>query len=297
MLPQFYKVLPPPMRTINVVVNKRHHFLNPFHFHPELEISLILKSSGIRFVGDSVEAFQAGDLVFIGSSIPHCWRNDHSCLHDPLHEAEMLTIHFSRSFVGEAFYQLPECGLINEFLDKARLGVRITGQTQQDISSHLLSLGHQDGINRIITLLTILERLSRSDEIVPLASPGFVNAYSDQGTERINQVYLHVINNLSNNIPLREVASLTNLSETAFCRYFKAKTGKSFSTFLNQIRIGYACKLLIESPQSITQIAYDSGYNSLANFIIQFKGIMQQTPRQYQLKFRLLKNDSKDFLP
>jgi AraC-like DNA-binding protein len=198
----------------------------------------------------------------------------------------MLTVHFSRSFVGEAFYQLPECGLINDFLDKARLGIRITGQTQQEISSYLLSLRYQDGINRIITLLTILERLSRSDEIVPLASAGFVNAYSDQGTERINQVYLHVINNLSNNIPLREVASLTNLSETAFCRYFKAKTGKPFSTFLNEIRIGYACKLLIESPQSITQIAYDSGYNSLANFIVQFKRIMQQTPRQYQSKFR-----------
>jgi AraC-like DNA-binding protein len=275
------------MRTINVVVNKRHYFLNPFHFHPELELSLILKSSGLRFVGDSVEAFEAGDLVFIGSSIPHCWRNDNSCLNDPLHEAEMLTIHFSRSFVGEAFYQLPECGLLNDFLDKARLGIRITGQTQQEISSHLLSLRYQDGINRIITLLIILERLSRSDEIVPLASAGFVNAYSDQGTERINQVYLHVINNLSNNIPLREVAALTNLSETAFCRYFKSKTGKSFSTFLNEIRIGYACKLLIESPQSITQIAYDSGYNSLANFIIQFKRIMQQTPRQYQSKFRL----------
>lgn len=287
MLPQFYKVLTPPMRTINVVMHKRHHFLHPFHFHPELEISLILKSTGLRFVGDSVEAFEAGDLVFIGSSIPHCWRNDNSCLNDPLHEAKMLTIHFSRSFIGEAFYQLPECGPINDFLDKARLGVRITGQTQQEISSYLLSLRHQEGINRIITLLVILERLSRSTEIFPLASAGFVNAYSDQGTERINQVYLHVINNLSNNIPLREVASLTNLSETAFCRYFKAKTGKSFSTFLNEIRIGYACKLLIESPQSITQIAYDSGYNSLANFIVQFKRIMQQTPRQYQSKFRL----------
>jgi AraC-like DNA-binding protein len=284
------------MRTINVVVNKRHHFLNPFHFHPELEISLILKSAGLRFVGDSVEAFEAGDLVFIGSNIPHCWRNNNSCMHDPLHEAEMLTIHFSRSFIREEFYQLPECGLINDFLHKARLGVRITGQTQQDISRRLLSLRNQDVINRIISLLAIIERLSRSNDIVPLASAGFVNAYSDQGAWRINQVYLHVINNLPNNIPLREVASLTNLSETAFCRYFKAKTGKSFSTFLNEIRIGYACKLLIESPQSITQIAYDSGYNSLTNFIIQFKRIMRQTPRQYQSKYKLLKNDNKNFL-
>jgi AraC-like DNA-binding protein len=280
------------MRSINVVVNKRHHFLNPFHFHPELEISLILKSSGLRFVGDSVEAFEAGDLVFIGSNIPHCWRNDNWCLHDPQHVAEMLTVHFCRSFIGDGFYQLPECGLINDFLDKARLGVRITGHTQQEVRNLLLSLGHQDGINRIITLLSIIERMSRSNEIVPLASAGFVNAYSDKGSERINLVYLHVINNLSNNIPLREVASLTNLSETAFCRYFKSKTGKSFSTFLNEIRIGYACKLLIESPESITQIGYDSGYNSLANFIIQFKRIMQQTPRQYQSQFRLLKNGS-----
>jgi AraC-like DNA-binding protein len=114
-----------------------------------------------------------------------------------------------------------------------------------------------------------------------------VQSYTDQGAERINRVYLHVMNNISSPVTLRDVAALTNLSETAFCRYFKAKTGKPFSRFLNEVRIGYACKLLIKSPQSITQIAYESGYNNLANFIIQFKRIMQQTPRQYQSKFRL----------
>ena len=287
MLPQFYKVLPPPASTINVVLNKRHHFSNPFHFHPELEISLILKSAGFRFVGDSVEAFEAGDLVFIGANIPHCWRNDNTCMADPLHEAHMLTVHFPREFLGASWYQLPECEPINAFLEKARMGIRITGRTRQEIAALLLGLQEQDGMGRIIALLTILERLSRSAETAPLASAGFVQSYTDSGADRINRVYLYVMNNLSSPVTLREVAALTNLSETAFCRYFKAKTGKPFFRFLNEVRIGYACKLLIKSPQSITQIAYESGYNNLANFIIQFKRIMQQTPRQYQSKFRL----------
>jgi hypothetical protein len=141
----------------------------------------------------------------------------------------MLTIHFSRSFVGEAFYQLPECGLINEFLDKARLGIRITGQTQQEISSHLLSLRYQDGINRIITLLIILERLSRSDEIVPLASAGFVNAYSDQGTERINQVYLHVIITFPIIYPCGKLPPLRTSAKRPFAVISSPKQGKSFS--------------------------------------------------------------------
>ncbi|TKT89432.1 AraC family transcriptional regulator [Dyadobacter frigoris] len=286
MQPKFHKILTPPSNSINVVNNKRHHFLNPFHYHPEMEISLVLKSSGFRFVGDSVESFESGDLIFVGSDIPHCWRNDQISITDPDHEAEILTVHFPKAFIGDAFYNLPECSAIDIFLKKSKQGIKVTGKTRDEVAEMLLSLNEQDGMSRIITLLSILDRLSKCREILPLASAGFVNRYSDVESDRINMVFLHVINNLSGKITLQEVAALTNLSETAFCRYFKSKTGKRFSGFLNEVRIGYACKILISSNRSITEIAYESGYNSLANFLIQFKSIMKITPRQYQLQYR-----------
>ncbi|WP_159467858.1 AraC family transcriptional regulator [Dyadobacter sp. 3J3] len=286
MQPKFHKILTPPSNSINVVKNKRHHFVNPFHYHPEMEISLILKSSGFRFVGDSVESFEAGDLVFVGSDIPHCWRNDQLCIANSEHEAEILTVHFPKAFIGEAFYDMPECSAIDLFLKKSKQGIKVTGKTRDDIADMLLGLQQQDGMNRIITLLSIMDRLSKSQEISSLASAGFVNRYSDAESDRINMVFLHVINNLSSKITLQDVSALTNLSETAFCRYFKSKTGKRFSNFLNEVRIGYACKILISSNRNITEIAYESGYNSLANFLIQFKGIMKLTPRQYQLQYR-----------
>jgi len=286
LIPQFYKIIPYPATTINVLLHKKHHFFNPFHFHPELELTLILKSTGIRFVGDSVEAFEEGNLVLIGANIPHCWRNHTLSIEDDTHKAEMLTVHFDKNFIGEAFYNLPECTLINALLSKAMHGVKITGTTRNQLARLLITLQKQEGISRIITLLTILKHLSLSLDIIPSASTGFVTTYKD--SERINRVLLYVINNISNIISLKDVALETSMSETGFCRYFKVTTGKTFSTFLNEFRVAYACKLLISSSESITQIAYESGYNNLSNFLIQFKRVMQMTPRKYQAQFKRL---------
>lgn len=289
-LPQFYKVNYPASNTINVVEHRRHYFINSFHYHPELEFTLITKSKGMRFLGDTIEPFSEGDLVLIGSNIPHCWRNDASSLTDTDHKAEMLTVQFCWDFIGNDFYKIPECIAIVDFLQTSKRGLQITGKTRDDISTILLSMNEQTGIHKIISLISALDILSRSTETFPLASIDYVNTYSDAGSSRINNVNIFLVDNFSKQISLSEVASVANMSETAFCRYLKLKTGKTYSQLLNEIRIRYACKLLITSGLTLSGIAYESGYNNLSNFIIQFKAIMKQTPKDYQAQYKIYSN-------
>ena len=287
LLPKFFKINYPASSTINVVEHKRHHFINSFHYHPELEISLIKKSKGIRFLGDNIEPFEAGDLVFIGSNMPHCWRNDAADVSDMNHKAEMLTVQFRWNFIGDDFYKIPECSAIVEVLRMAARGIRVTGKTREEISDILLSLDSLSGISKITSLISILDILSRSAEIYPIASIEYVNTYSNSESSRINKIHQYLVNNFSNQLSLKEVASVANMSETAFCRYLKSKTGKTYSLFLNEIRIKYACKLLVSSALNQTEIAMECGYNTLSNFSIQFKQITGQTPREYQAQFKV----------
>jgi AraC-like DNA-binding protein len=287
LLPKFFKINYPAASTINIVEHKRHHFINSFHYHPELEISLIKKSKGIRFVGDNIEPFEAGDLVFIGSNMPHCWRNDAADVNNLHHQAEMLTIQFSWNFIGDDFYKIPECNAIVEVLRMAARGIRITGKTGQEISEILLSLENLSGISRIISLISILDILSNSTEIFPIASVEYVNTYSNAESSRINKIHQYLVNNFSTQLSLNEVAAVANISATAFCRYLKTKTGKTYSLFLNEIRIKYACKLLVSSALNQSEIAIECGYNTLSNFSIQFKQITGQTPKEYQAQYKV----------
>ena len=245
----------------------------------------------MRFLGDTIEPFEPGDLVFIGSNVPHCWRNHTPALNDPEHEAEMLTVQFKRDFLGDDFYKIAETVSILEFLKSSARGIKVNGLTRQRVARLLLKFKKQEGISRILTLISILDILSQSSEIAVLASEEYIHSYSTVGHSRINKVHLYLINNFHNQIMLRDVASVANMSETAFCRYLKLKTGKTFSQFLNEIRVGYACKLLVTSDFNLSEISVECGYNNLSNFSIQFKLLMKQTPKEYQKRYKVYATD------
>ena len=291
MLPQFHRIGNLP-DSVNVIVNRKPHLTNPYHFHAELEISLILKSKGTAFIGDHVGAFEPGDIFILGANVPHCWRNDSIYLKDETHRAEMQTIYFSWNFLGSEFYQLPECTHILHFLEKVKSGIHITAAHSKHIKPQLLLLKNIRGIRKLTAFISVLDMLSLVKDFQLLATDKFISAYANGSSARINKVYCYLLNHFATDISLKKGAEIANMSETAFSRYFKSKTGSTFTQLLNEIRIRHACKVLVNSDESLTKVAYDCGYNNLSNFIIQFKKVMRQSPNAYRRHYKLYSSEA-----
>jgi AraC-like DNA-binding protein len=255
---------------------------NHWHYHPEIELTLIRKGTGVRLVGDSMAQFEDGDLILLGSNLPHMWRSDSIYFQNiPTLNIEAVAIHFREDFWGAAFMQLPELKPIKEMLDLAKRGIRIMGETRDVVIAAMEKNIHVTGPKRIEFLLGILDVISRSTDYVLLASPGFNKTYDLTTTDKINLIYTYTFNNFKNNISIKDAAEAANLSPNSFCRYFKTRTLKTYWQFLLEIRIGHACRLLIENKGSVAQICSECGFNNLSNFNRQFKALLKITPLQY----------------
>lgn len=259
------------------------YLYNHWHYHPEIELTLIRKGSGIRLAGDSMERFEDGDLVLLGSDLPHMWRSDAIYFQDqPGLQIEAIAIHFGDHFWGPGFLDLPELKAVKELLTKARHGIRIHGITRELISREMENILKAGQVQRITSLLNILDTIAGSKDCTLLSSIGFANSYNIINTDNINKIYHYTFNNFRNKITLKEVAAAANVSPNSFCRYFKSRTLKTYWQFLMEVRIGYACKLLIENNLPMSQVGYTCGFNNLSNFNRQFKLLTQKTPLQYQ---------------
>lgn len=264
----------------------RSAFFNiPWHFHPEFELVLILKSEGKRFIGDNIKGFSAGDLVLIGSNLPHWYRNDaHYYEERDGLEAASIVIQFRQDFLGRDFLDAPEARVIRDLLQEAALGLEIQGATREKVTKMILELSLLNGMDRLLHFLSILNLLSRSQEYITLSHQGNVSINA-KDSERINRIYEFVMKNFKNPISIEEVSDLVNMCPATFCRYFKKRTRKTFTYFLNEIRIGHACKMLIEKDLSIAEICFASGYNNISYFNRQFKSIKKITPQEFKQEY------------
>ncbi len=283
MKPLFRKIIQASGSSFSFVEESPPLFETPWHFHPEYELILIENSTGKRFMGDNIAEFDTSELVLVGPNLPHFWHNDPGC---DLTGARAYVIHFGADFLGDAYFNLPELIPINQLLNSAQTGLKITGQTNALVANLIRQLPALKGFERLMHLQHILHVLSGSGEREPLSSLGFVESFRARPNERVSRVYEYVMYNFRQKITLQAVASVASMSEVGFCRYFKKTTGKPFFSFLNEIRIGYACRLLIESTLNVTQVSYESGFNNLAHFNRQFKLITAQTPQQYRSQFK-----------
>jgi AraC-like DNA-binding protein len=255
---------------------------NHWHIHPEIELTLIRKGAGIRLVGDSMEKFEDGDLVLLGSNLPHFWRSDAIYFQgEPGIHVEAIAIHFKEDFWGGPFLQLPEMKSVRALLDLAHRGLKITGHTKELVSEKMEMMLKAREIQRIELLLHMLHMVATSREFSLLSSQGFTTSYDHTNTDRINLIYTYTFNNYHNPIHIKDVAAAANLSPHSFCRYFKTRTLKTYWQFLLEVRIGNACKLLIENKMSVAQICYECGFNNLSNFNRHFKAMLNKTPLQY----------------
>lgn len=258
------------------------YLYNHWHFHPELELTMIRKGRGIRLVGDSLEEFDDGDIVLIGGNLPHMWRNDPDYFEkDSTLHVEAIAIHFMEYFWGTGFHNLAEMKLIRDLFDQAKQGIRVKGKTRDQVAAKLEAILQVTGVKRIEYLLNILEMIALSSTCELLSSSGFSKTYNLTNTDKINDIYSYTFNHFKSRITIKEIAGVVNLSPHSFCRYFKTRTLKTYWQFLAEIRIGYACKLLIENRITISQICYESGFYNLSNFNRSFKAITKKTPLQY----------------
>jgi len=267
------------------------HIYDIWHFHEELELNFVIRGKGTRFIGDSVQNFEDFDMVLVGSDLPHVWKNTEEYYQESSGlETESVVIQFLPSFLLEAENLYPEFKILKDLYVRSKRGLLINGKTKLHLREKIMLLMNLKGARRTIALLDILVELAECQESKVLASAGFSLYYDQMNDDKINSVFNYIVTNFKGNIILDDAASLANMNTTSFCRYFKSKTKKTFIEYVNDIRIGYACKLLIENKLNITEVCYESGFNSLSYFNRQFKSKTKISPKDYR------KNYNKDLL-
>ncbi len=260
------------------------YFPCPWHYHPEYELVLVLKSTGRRMVGDHIGCFQEGDLVCLGPYLPHVWVNDPLYITGKAgHEADAVVIHFKEDFLGVDFLKIPEMDSFRNFLKLSNRGMAFCGKTKERINALMIGMVNMNGIQRLSSLLSIFDILSHTQEYKLLSSPGqIINFIDPFRKDRFTKIKEYIHQNFDKDISLPEVASMANMAVTTFCNFFKEKYRITFVEYLNSVRIGHACKLLSEKDLNIVDVAYECGFNNLANFNRQFKKHKQMTPTQYR---------------
>lgn len=280
------KVSNQSLRSFSIRKDIVSYFYNQYHYHPEIELLFIEKGTGTQFVGDSIQRFQDGDLLLIGSDCPHYLRSDNMYFQgDDNLQAAALVIHFNPEILGEAFLNLVENRFIQQLLEKSKKGLRISGKTKDAVVKQMRGMLTNSDTNQILELFKLLDFLSQSAELEPLASRIIENNPNDKETARLNQIYNYSAKHFKRKISIEEIAEVANLSSNSFCRYFKNRTRKHFSHFLNEIRVEYACKLIKENQFQVTQVCYEAGFNNFPNFNNAFKKITGKTPLQYSKEF------------
>ena len=247
-----------------------------WHFHDEFELTLIIKSCGNRLVGDSIDSFKEGDLILLGKSLPHTWRNNSA------DGSEALVIHFFDNLLGDKFFDIPEMHKIKRLLDQSGRGLKIVGATNEKVVNLMSEMENNTGSQTIIHLLSILQELAESEEVEVISSEGYANSMNVKDSDRLKRVYEYIMNNFHEDLNLNKAAAIANMSPSAFSRYFKSRTRKSFTQFVIEMKIGYCCKLLINEKLSVADVCYKSGFQNLSNFNQHFKDITGLTPKRYQ---------------
>jgi AraC-like DNA-binding protein len=269
--------------SINFDGNEYDHFYNPWHYHPELELTLIIKSFGQRQVGDSIENFRPGDLVLVGHNLPHVWKNDVIYFTGvDGNKAQAIVVKFLPDFAGPDFFKRHEMTAINRLLfEKAPLGVKLLGSLKKQVTEIMHNLLHMDDTERFIWLLHILHIISKSNEYKLLASASYHNEKT-ANNHRINKVLDYIMEHYQEELTLEKVADQLSMNKNAFCRFFKSTTRKCLFTLINEVRIAKACQLLSETDMNVLQICFACGYSNISSFNKAFKKYKETNPLRYR---------------
>jgi YesN/AraC family two-component response regulator len=270
---------------ISVVERDEPFFKSPFHYHPELELVYIKESHGKRIIGDKLEMFGAGDMVLIGSNLPHVWLNDEIFYKNFPHlKAKSIVVYFNQEVFSKGFYDMQESTKINDLFIRACRGVKIIGKSQELVAKKMEQLLKKKDFEKIIVLMEILHIISTSKEVEYVVHEGYSGASLKSKTDRLSEVYNYISENYKKEISLEEISKIASMTPQAFCRLFKQRTNRHFIEYLNEVRISNACKFLLETSLNVSEIAFHCGYKTMSNFNKFFKKNTGLSPKAYRQK-------------
>ncbi|QNK61538.1 helix-turn-helix transcriptional regulator [Pedobacter sp. PAMC26386] len=287
MKPQFIGISSPQKKNIYIKEVDEPVLISSLHFHDLCELVWIEESYGKRIVGDNIDDFESGDLILMGPNIPHIWHND-TIFHTRETDlrAKALVVYFPIDFLMLLSDDDPTILLVQNFLNKTKRGLKFHGDTKKKLIEQLKEIKNSSGLKRLSNFLATIDIMAASDEYESLTSSAYEISLNENDTKRIHNIYVYLMENFKSDIFLIDVAQIANLTPNAFCRFFKKHTKKSFSRFLNELRIAHACKLLLDKNLSITNICYQCGYQNLTNFNKFFRMIMDCNPSLYRSRFK-----------
>ncbi len=262
------------------------YYPTPWHYHPEMEIVLVTESTGKRFVGDSISDFKPGNLAFLGPHIPHTYKND-----DKYYEAgsalraKSIVIHFTEESLGVDFLKLPEAAMLNKLFEQSFYGVEISGKTNQQVSNKLYDIVSLSGLKRWVCLVDILIDIANSTVDTSSITKARYVGYNEKESNRLCNVFNWIAVNLEKEINLKEAALVAQMNVNAFSRFFSLRTRKTFTGYVQELRLQKAAKLLIEGELPITEICFECGYNNISNFNRQFLNHYEMNPMKYKKTF------------
>ncbi|SHK54484.1 AraC family transcriptional regulator [Epilithonimonas mollis] len=274
-----------PQDSFLVFDRVKKSFDYPYHFHSEVEINFILKGKGYqRLVGDHIGIIEDIELVLIGPNLPHCWAN-HECQHKKTHE---ITVQFNQDFFSQSLMDKNIFKSINSLLKESNLGILFTESTAEKLKQSFLNLSDLRGFDSFIEIMKILYELSTAENRKPLSSYSVENEnFGDNDKMKIIHDYAH--KNFGDKITLEDGAALVNMSTVTFNRFIKKRCGKTFINYINEIRVSYVTRWLLENNLTISEIAFRAGFNNIANFNKTFKSIKKVTPTVFKQQFNGVK--------
>jgi AraC-like DNA-binding protein len=250
-----------------------------WHFHPELELTLIVHGRGRRLVGDDISPFEDGDLVLLGSNLPHTWESNRNATKSRRRDCQAIVIQFREDFFGGSPQEFRE---IASLLQRARRGLQFTARPRQSAARAMHEMQSLSPLRRLTALIELLELLARDRRAKPISSAGFGPAFAATDQKRVTQVCRFLNDQFTRPIRLSEAADLAGLSDSAFARFFQRATGKQFTAYLSELRIGRACELIIETEKKIATISLASGFENLSHFNRTFLHAKGTTPRVFR---------------
>jgi len=277
--PIFEKIIPEFGNSLNI---KQYHTKNrnkkPFwHIHPEIELVYVNGGTGKRHIGNQLSYFNDGDLILLGSNLPHYGFTD-----SLTNNKSETIIQMPHDFPGSHFLELPELVNIKKLFDRAKRGVVFYGRTKIEVGKRMENIASLDPLDRILELLSILKQLALSRETEVLNIDNIVIEIEIQDNDRINNIFDYVREHFQESIPLEQISDHVSMAVPSFCRYFKKMAGKTFTQFVNEYRIVHSIKLLSEKNTSITHICLESGFSNFSHFNKCFKSFTGMSPSSYR---------------
>lgn len=286
MKPHFHKVPVQSQTSYSIRHDVQPSFPTLWHYHPDIELHYTIRGEGVRFIGDNISNFSAGEMLLLGENLPHTWR----CREEYFQEnsglvAEALVLHFLPNSLGSNFLDLPEAYLIPKLLEKAKRGLVIKGHAKAQLAHLMNKALTATYLDRLITLLAVLKILAEAPETETIASAHASYPSNASETQRLDEIYTYTFTNYKKDLTLEEIASIANLSVTSFCRYFKQMTKKTYYDFLTEVRISHVCQALVEDKLTTEVICFEHGFNNVSNFYRHFKKVTKMTPLDYKKKY------------